>query len=371
MAHHKPWSVEDDELLSQLYCRHTDIADMAQALCRTVLATRQRIIILKLGPVAERYWRPEEIEQLQELWGTKTIPKIAKILGRSVHSIKVKSTRLHLGAFKHSSEYLTANQVAVLMGVDRHAVTDYWIARLNLPYKAIAPLGKQKFKYIKLLDLISWLQTHPTVWDSRRLEMFALGEEPDWLKEKRRLDSQAPAKRLQNWTPADDRQLISLFKLGGRTNQQMGEILGRSAAAIEHRLMRLDVWGTGRYIGNTHQQVKKDRREKLDRMMAIKRLHDALLYRRNQLAFDGYWQKEMCQHWDDMKGCTAHETDCDSCSSFQRLQPQYCRRCGSTVFSRTTLPDRLCQRCRRQRKSQYFKKMKALGKNSREDLPDG
>ncbi|MEG1391217.1 MAG: hypothetical protein RSD07_12710 [Angelakisella sp.] len=68
----------------------------------------------------------------------------------------------------------------------------------------------------------------------------------------------------------------------------------------------------------------------------------------------------MCQHWDDLKGCTANETDCDSCTSFQRIREQYCRRCGATVFSRTKLPDRLCQRCRQQRKTQYFRKMKAL-----------
>ncbi len=51
-------------------------------------------------------WADEEIEHMRELWGRKTIPQIAKILGRSEHAVKVKSTRLGLGAFKDSSEFL-------------------------------------------------------------------------------------------------------------------------------------------------------------------------------------------------------------------------------------------------------------------------
>ena len=36
-------------------------------------------------------WSDEEILFLQELWGSKTIPQIAKIMNRSENAIKVKS----------------------------------------------------------------------------------------------------------------------------------------------------------------------------------------------------------------------------------------------------------------------------------------
>ncbi|MHC1722530.1 MAG: hypothetical protein AB9836_04910 [Aminipila sp.] len=69
-----------------------------------------------------------------------------------------------------------------------------------------------------------------------------------------------------------------------------------------------------------------------------------------------YWQREMCRHWNN--GCEAGETNCDICQSFQRIRPQYCKRCGATFTDRNE--NLYCHKCRKQRKKQAQRKYAIL-----------
>ena len=77
-------------------------------------------------------------------------------------------------------------------------------------------------------------------------------------------------------------------------------------------------------------------------------LDGILRYRMNELGFDGFWQKDMCLNWSPLEGCTAGCTNCDNCTEFRRIQPQYCARCGSTFYEREV--NRFCGQCRTARK---------------------
>ncbi len=48
--------------------------------------------------------------------------------------------------------------------------------------------------------------------------------------------------------------------------------------------------------------------------------------RANDLGYDPYWQRFMCQNWDDFGGCSARCANCDDCTEFRRIRPQYCAR---------------------------------------------
>lgn len=75
--------------------------------------------------------------------------------------------------------------------------------------------------------------------------------------------------------------------------------------------------------------------------------------------YDNYFQRAMCMQWDDLHGyCGAGCDDCDSCTEFIRIQPQYCVRCGATFFERQE--NRRCAKCRAERKKQAYKKYKHL-----------
>lgn len=81
---------------------------------------------------------------------------------------------------------------------------------------------------------------------------------------------------------------------------------------------------------------------------------------------DDYWQKDMCMHWNGYI-CTQEEECCDACTKFMRIQPQYCRRCGSTVISRKKID--ICDRCKVARKKAYQRKYMAL--KGKENLKNG
>ena len=353
------WTAEQDQYLRDHWQDQSD-EDLSEAVGHSLASTHARRLKLGLRHRESSRgldWSQEEVELMQELWGTYTIPQIAKRLNRSAHAVKVKSTRLGLGRYVNSSQYITANQAATLMRVDIHTVTDVWIpAGLRFTWKA--PQGKRRFRHIRMDDLLDWLKDNQDRWDSRRVELFALGSEPDWLKEKRRADLNRPVRWSIKWTAEEDSRLVAMFRRGDKTYAEIGQELGRSADAVERRVARLDVWGTGKYIGQDPWAARREKKAASERKLLGLRLCNALLACRNSREWGEYWQKDNCRHWDNVRGCLMKCSDCDSCSEFQRIQPQYCRRCGGEFIDRRRQD--FCQRCRTARKKQAQKKYAVL-----------
>lgn len=187
-------------------------------------------------------WTYSEILLLHDLWGEKTIPQIAQILNRSLNAIKVKSTRLKLGNYIENSEYLNANRLANLMGIDIHTVLNHWIPKLGLKYSIKKPLGDKEFICIKFDYLVKWLKKNQGVWDSRRVEFYTLGQEFPWLQDKRKKDELLPKRKNAKWTPYEDFLLIQHYKQNNKTYEAIGKLLGRSQSSVKHRISRIDVW---------------------------------------------------------------------------------------------------------------------------------
>lgn len=191
-------------------------------------------------------WTKDEIEYLSGNWGRYSIPQLSKKLNRSENAVKIKIFRYSLGQAVTNANCLNAHQLSNLMGVDIHTVTNYWIPKCGLKAKHKAPRGQRKQWFISMGVLMQWLKNNQDKWDSRRVEEFALGPEPEWLKRKRTADRVLPERRLQKWTRKEDQEAIRLYKTGNYTYQQIGSALGRSATSIGHRISRLDVWETGK-----------------------------------------------------------------------------------------------------------------------------
>ncbi len=357
------WTPEQDQYIRDHWQKFSD-EEIAAAVGHPVPSTRARRLKLGLkhragckGPD----WTQEELDYIREVWGDKTVPQIAKHLGRSVTAVKVKTARLGYIGQKWSGEMMSARKVSELLGVDVHTVCDFWIPKYGLKAKR-RQLGvtKKTTTIIMFEDLLRWVEAHQDLWDSRRVEMYALGMEYDWLKEKRKADAEKPTRKAQKWTQQEDDRLITLFKRGGMTYAEIGAELGRPASGVEHRLQRLDVWGNGKYIGDAKRVQRKTTKENFERICFIIRLRDILLARRNSMDFGQYWQKNLCQMWNNVHGCTAGCTDCDSCTKFQRIRPQYCRMCGGEFLERAE--QTYCPKCRAMRKKQAQRKYAILNR---------
>lgn len=183
-------------------------------------------------------WTNEEVNRLSYMWGYLTIDEISKKLNRTVTAIIAKYKRLRLGSPYKRKNRFTANQVAGLLGVDNHTVTDYWIEKCGLKARKEA-LRTKKFYLISYDDLMDWLEKNQDKWDSRKLKRFSLYLEPDWLRKKRFSDMIKPKRQRQKWTHSEDLKLLYLFYKKGRTLKQIAQLIERTICGCEHRLSRI------------------------------------------------------------------------------------------------------------------------------------
>lgn len=173
------------------------------------------------------------------------------------------------------------------------------------------------------------------------------------------------------WTDADYQALADGIRHGD-SYPMIGKVVGRSEKAVRGKvyftyltedadkvraMLKDGPWGYGApeptvrqgfNLSRTRTEVRKD--------LSVL---DALLRKRmNDLGYDPYWQRFMCQHWDAVQGCTAGCTDCDSCTEFKRIKPQYCRMCGGEFLERRE--QTFCPKCRAMRKKQAQRKYAVL-----------
>lgn len=80
--------------------------------------------------------------------------------------------------------------------------------------------------------------------------------------------------------------------------------------------------------------------------------------------YDYFFQRKVCMKWDDLGGfCTAGGTDCDACSEFVRVRPQYCARCGGTFYEKKET--RICSACVAARNRSTRKKYAVLANRNK------
>ena len=184
-------------------------------------------------------WTDEETQALKDWWGEKTPDQIARRLGRSTNAVINRAKLLHLGSYLEASEYLGMHQVTEIMGVDSHVPVRTWIPKYKAPFVERRIRGNLKFKVIRLEDLMKWLKNNPEAWDSRKVKPYALGTEPEWLKEKRAADNARPEKPTGTKYTKAETDRIRMGRSNGKSYREIGRQIGRSAASVQARADRL------------------------------------------------------------------------------------------------------------------------------------
>ena len=186
-------------------------------------------------------WTEEEVNYLREKIGVVSMSVICEKLGRSVEAVTHKAVREGIGSASRNTEYLTASDIARMLNVSLSTVIYSYIKKKGLKAMHISLSGKQKNYYVLYDWFIKWLKNNQDLWDSTKVELYAFGEEPKWLKEKRNSDLNAPKKRKQ-YTKEETAQLVSLYKMNV-SQPEIARRLGRTLDSVEKKLHRLDVWG--------------------------------------------------------------------------------------------------------------------------------
>lgn len=133
----------------------------------------------------KRTWTKEELEYLTENWGVHSINYLAKKLKHSINAVKIKAYRLGLGATMDNTDFLLVSDIIEMLGISRDRICGTWVD-LGLKLKKHNVSDKKFYYCIKLENLIAFLKDHQDEWDSRKLDMYMLGAEEEWLVEKRK-----------------------------------------------------------------------------------------------------------------------------------------------------------------------------------------
>ena len=176
------------------------------------------------------HWTKEMEELLEDKWGIWSVKRLAKEFNCTETAVIVKSERLKLGGAY--SSYLTTAQVGAMFGVHRRTVLHYWVNKYGLKAKSNC-LRKQKIYRITLDDLVAWCYNNQDKWSTKSLELYALGEEFDWLVEKRQKDNECTI-NTGDWSMLEYKQLIE-WSDNGVPLKTIAERLNRTYYAIRRK----------------------------------------------------------------------------------------------------------------------------------------
>lgn len=177
------------------------------------------------------------------------------------------------------------------------------------------------------------------------------------------------------WTEEQFQTLGRMIK-DGSSYENMSLVIGKSSKSIRGKVYTMyltenlnkarKIMGDGQWGDNRPDRTLKQRNlmtieEKEQVKETLSRLAGVLASQvRKHFEDQDNWQRNICQHWDKVKGCTVGGLNCDDCHDFLRIRPQYCVRCGATFFERHE--NRMCERCRQQRKKAAARKYMRIKK---------
>jgi len=188
-------------------------------------------------------WSEEELELLEDKWGSTSIPGIAKSLNRTINSIRCKAQKIGLERFIDQGEYVTFNKFIKAIGYSgSYSYLLKRLLKLGFPLKHKKAVN-MSYKVVYIKDFWKWAEQHKQDISFAKFKKGSLGEEPVWVVEKRKADLTNPSKVNHNrkWTKEQDNLLIEKTKLCKYTYKDLAKDFNRTEAAIKRRLYDLVV----------------------------------------------------------------------------------------------------------------------------------
>jgi len=139
--------------------------------------------MVKKAKAVPRRWTPEEEDKFIDMYGKKHTATILRSLNISYYRFLYKANVLGLGPQREADNYLTLRQLRIIMKISPYTIQRYIEEGLHVVIRCFGP--KQKNRVVDLDELFVWLERHHEMFYARRIEPYALGIEPEWLRKKR------------------------------------------------------------------------------------------------------------------------------------------------------------------------------------------
>lgn len=223
------------KLLAEKY-HYIDIAEKMGKTENAIYLKARRLNIKLIHN--KRQWTKEEEQKFRDLWGNKSIELIAKKLKRSVFSLKVKAVRMELGSMiSNNYETITISDISELLDVTRDRITGTWV-ELGLNITLTKLTSEKCYMTVTWGNLMKFLEHNQNEWDSRKVEKNMLGQEPEWLVEKRARDLKDNPLWYRKWTEDEIVKAESLFN-SGKDYQSIALEIDRSEWAVSNLLRNM------------------------------------------------------------------------------------------------------------------------------------
>ena len=232
------WTDEDVKTLIGL-SEQFHYEEIAEIMNRTKNAIYLKARKLNITLIQDRReWTKEEEELFEDLWGNQSIGTIAKKLKRTENSLKVKAVRMNLGPMiRNLTDKLTVYDIVDILGVSRDRIVTTWV-KYGLKLKKKRVTKKTSYYVIEWKDLLDFLEKNQDEWDSRKVDLYMLGQETDWLVAKRRKDSLENPLGYRLWTKEEIKYAESLFNFG-KSYKEIAKELHRPESSVAKLLREL------------------------------------------------------------------------------------------------------------------------------------
>jgi hypothetical protein len=190
--------------------------------------------------VGHTNWSNEELQHLEDKWGSVSVSYLSKTLNRSVYGILNQVHRQGLGKFLDSGGYITINQLFKALGRQGGCgyTVKHWIEKQNMPVKNKKRLNAT-FKVIYLNDFWNWAEEYRMWINFAKVEVNALGAEPDWVKDQRKADIEFSKYKIEPWTEKEDALLKSYLKMYKYSYRDLSIQMKRTVGALKRRMVDL------------------------------------------------------------------------------------------------------------------------------------
>lgn len=189
-----------------------------------------------------RHWTKEEEIFLEDKWGVVAIDGIARILKRTVSSVKNKSQRIGLGDPLTHIDGITISQLSQVLN-KHYGTLKNWIEKYDFPVRRKRVTLEKRVLYVDYNDFWKWAYENKQMLDFARLERLSLGPEPDWVEVKRKADEirllHRPQPHNTAWSNNDDNKLKWMLERNRYTYPEISDELKRSEGAIKSRIRDL------------------------------------------------------------------------------------------------------------------------------------
>lgn len=234
----KEWTdaeIETLKLLTEKY-HYKDIALMMNKTETAIYLKARRLGITLIQD--RRKWTKEEEDYLYECWGQYTIEKIASNMKRTVFSVRVKATKMGLGCMSHTNiDQISVATISSILNIRTERITDTWI-KYGLKLRKKKVTKSYGYYCIDIDELMLFLKEYQDLWDSRNLEKNILGNEPDWLLQKRKNDIENPPLEYKVWSK-EELELAKSLLLQGYDYEQISLQVNHSPIGVSGKMREL------------------------------------------------------------------------------------------------------------------------------------